>query len=98
VGPATRGVPGFTRAFVICVPSTELMEPAGPDPLTKPATWLPVPPSGHQVEINLWLARPPTNPATWPGMRSMDTECLYRKTLPNGQDLIVIAYVTLTDE
>ena len=80
---------GFTRAFVICVPSTELMEPAGPDPLTKPATWLPVPPSVHQVEIDIWLARPPTNPVTWPGMRSMDTGCLYRKTLPNCEDLIV---------
>ena len=28
----------------------------------------------------------------------MDTECLYRKTLPNGEDLIVTAYVALTDE
>ena len=90
--------PGFTRAFVICVPSTELMEPTGPDTLKKPATWLPVPPCGHQVEIDIWLARPPTNPATWPGMRSMGTECLYRKTLPSGEDLIVTAYVTMTDE
>jgi hypothetical protein len=90
--------PGFTRAFVICVPSAELMEPAGPDTLKKPATWLPVPPAGHQVEIDIWLARPPTNPATWPGMRSMGTECLYRKTLPSGEDLIVTAYIAVTDE
>jgi hypothetical protein len=90
--------PGFTRAFVICVPSSELMEPAGPDPLKKPATWLPVPPPGHQVEIDLWLARPPTNPETWPGMRSMGTECLYRQALANGEELIVTAYVAVTDE
>lgn len=51
----TEIFPGFTRAFVICVPSSELMEPAEPDPLKKPATWLPVPPPGHQVEIDLWL-------------------------------------------
>lgn len=63
----TEIFPGFTRAFVICVPSSELMEPAEPDPLKKPATWLPVPPPGHQVEIDLWLTRPPTNPETWPG-------------------------------
>lgn len=53
--------PGFTRAFVICVPSTELMEPAGPDPLTKPATWLPAPPSGHQV-VDIWRGAPADEP------------------------------------
>jgi hypothetical protein len=74
------------------------MEPARPDPLKKRATWLPVPPPDHQVEIDIWLARPPTNPATWPGMRSMGTKCLYRKTLPSGEDLIVTAYVAETDE
>jgi hypothetical protein len=31
-------------------------------------------------------------------MRSMGTECLYRKTLPNGEDLIVTAYIAVTDE
>jgi len=90
--------PGFTRAFVICVPSSELMEPAGPDPLKKPARWLPIPPPDHQVEIDLWLARSPTNPETWPGMRSMGTECLYRECLVNREELILTAYVAETDE
>jgi hypothetical protein len=89
--------PGATRAFVLSVPASELMEPARPDPLKKPATRIPVPPPGTQVEIDLWLARQHV-PDSWPGKRAMGTACLYRRRLPNGEELIVTQYVAPMDE
>ena len=89
--------PGLTRAFVISVPSSELMEPAGPPELQRPAIWLPIPPPNHQVEIDLWLVRQTSDPDGWPGKRAMGTTCLYRKKVPSGEELIVTAYAAVTD-
>lgn len=63
--------PGLTRAFAIEIPSTELRPPKGPDPLRKPAVWLPVPPPGTLIEIDLFLAREAST-NTWPGKRAFE--------------------------
>jgi hypothetical protein len=87
--------PGLTRAFIIVVASSELRAPRDPDPLKKPAVWLPPPPDGSQVEIDLFFARN-ARPGSWPGKNKLGTQLLYRQLLPNGEELMVVSHVVAT--
>jgi hypothetical protein len=89
--------PGLTRAFIIVVPSSELRAPRTPDPLKKPAVWLPSPPGGSQVEIDLFLVRG-ARADQWPGQRAMGTRLLYRQLLPSGEELMVVSHVVETSD
>jgi hypothetical protein len=89
--------PGLTRAFIIVVASSELRAPRGPDPLTKPAVWIPAPPDGSQVEINVFLVRG-AGPEQWPGKNKMRTQLLYRQALPSGEELVIVSHVVETSD
>lgn len=87
--------PGLTRAFLIVVASSELRAPRGPDPLKKPAVWLPPPPEGYEIDINLFFARNAL-PGSWPGKTKLGTQLLCRQPLPSGEELMVVSHVVET--
>jgi hypothetical protein len=89
--------PGLTRAFAIEIPSTELRAPTRPDPLRKPALWIPAPPHGTQWEIDLFLTRGVPRDE-WPGQRALKSDLLYRQDLPNGEELLITGRVVETSD
>jgi hypothetical protein len=88
---------GLTRAFIIVIPSSELRVQLISDRLKKPAVWIPPPPDGSQVEIDVFFHRSRA-PGTWPGERSLGTRLLYGQLLPNGEELLVVSRVVETSD
>lgn len=88
-------VPGFTMAFMIIVPSTEVTIPGRPLPgrYAKDVIWVDPPTQGFATYFRVILSSPEaTSMSTsgWPGRDGMETQLLARTELTNGETLWVV--------
>jgi hypothetical protein len=84
--------PGWTNAFAIIVPSSQL----GPAPDSKPMAgaiqWHPDPGPDMETRFYVLFAAPGvTPPSEWPGKESMKTVLVARFDLANGETVWIIA-------
>ena len=89
-------IPGFTMAFMIIVPSTEVTIPGRPltGGYAKDVIWVPPFPQGFATCFRILFSSPEaTSPSTseWPGRDGMGTQPLACTELPNGETLWVVA-------
>lgn len=92
--------PGWTRAFEIVVPESELVD-HGKAYEGAQAIWLPAPASGQSVHFNLLLSKPgaPRGRRGFPTAEGYESvsEIVTRLGLSTGEDVWVIAHVQPTD-
>jgi hypothetical protein len=90
--------PGYTLAFGIRFPGSELRDiPLGKLNPTM-VTWLPTPPTTSFVQVSVLFSREP-DWAGWPGKNSMGTQLVDRILLVNGEMLFLVHHqVQMKDE
>ncbi len=82
--------PGFFLPCRVAIPSSELRPfTTWIDP-RRPVTWMPEPPLGNHVAIDLLIVEPQLPQDQWPGKNSMGTILLRRHTLSDSTTLFIV--------
>jgi len=85
--------PGITLVFRIVTPHSAVSTPIAS--LNKNIVWIPAPPPGQAVEIDIFITSPNALVSSWPGKNSMNTKLVGSISLESG-DKIWVVYMVIT--
>jgi hypothetical protein len=91
--PPPEIAPGWTRAFAISVPATEVVRPLHRTADISKVEWVPKPPDGCATEFDVFMSSPEiTRRDEWPGREAMNTRCLFRAPLADGSAVWLLTF------
>jgi hypothetical protein len=84
--------PGWTRAFEVGIPASEVTPPKLPGAKLPAVCWLSEPPAGHAVHVDIFFAASDADLTDWPGKVSMGTYPIHHALLARGETIVLLAH------